>query len=252
MITSPFRLPFILLASVALAAAAHAKVTERISQNYAFNPDGVISLSNINGDIEIVAWDKNEVSLEAEKIASDDVGLKRITIVIEHTPAHLTIKTVYEKKWKFWGNFQAEVRYKLRVPAGVSLRKIDVVNSDITLRGVTGYVDLDSVNGSISAEGLASGGNFDTVNGSINASFSAVNASDRIRLDTVNGSCTAELPAGSAFTLVADSVNGRISCDFPVTIEKSGRRHLEGTVNGGGATVVLDSVNGGLRVRAAK
>lgn len=239
------------IAVFGLLASAHASVSEKFAQTYPLDANGAVSLSNVNGQVEIIAWDKNEVSLEAEKIASDDDGLKRIKLDIDHSPSHLRIKTEFEKKWTFWGNNRAEVRYKLHVPATASLKKIDVVNASVTVRGVKGYVNLDAVNGSIDAKGLGGGGRFDTVNGSIHASFDVVNATDRIVLDTVNGSCTATLPAKAAFTLKADSVNGHIECEFPITIGKSGRRHLAGKVNGGGAEVILDSVNGGLSVLSA-
>jgi DUF4097 and DUF4098 domain-containing protein YvlB len=246
------RLPTLLLAAAALATAAHASVSEKFSQSYPLTADGVVSLSNVNGTVEIVGWDKNEVSVDAEKIASNDSGLKRIEIVIDASSDRVAIKTKFEKKWFSLSFNRAEVRYKLHVPTHASLKKIDVVNADVTVRGVQGYVDLDSVNGSIDAAGLTAGGRFDTVNGSIRASFDKLSAGDRIVLDTVNGSCAATLPANAAFTLKADSVNGSISCDFPITIDKGGRRHLNGNVNGGGAEIVLDSVNGGLSVRAAK
>lgn len=246
--------PALLLTALALAVtAAPASVSEKFSQTYPLNADGTVSIDSVNGTVEIVAWDKNEVSVDAEKIASDDEALARVTIEVDSSASRLAIKTKHEKiGWKFWKGRTAEVRYKLRVPAGVSLKKIDVVNADVRVRGVQGYVDLDSVNGSIEAEGLTAGGRFDTVNGSIRATFAKLSPSDRIVLDTVNGTCTAIVPADAAFTLKADSVNGRVSCDFPITIAKSGRRTLNGSVNGGGAEIVLDSVNGSLNVRAAK
>lgn len=240
------------IATFGLLASAHASVSEKFSQTYPFNADGAISLSNVNGDVEIVAWDKNEVSLEAEKIASSDDGLKRIELVIDATPAQLTIKTKLEKKWFAIGINRAEVRYKLHVPTGAALKKIDVVNASVRIRGVKGYVDLDTVNGSIEAEGMTQGGRFDTVNGSVRAVFEAIGPKDRIVLDTVNGTCTVVLPAKAAFSLKADSVNGSTSCDFPVTLKKAGRRHLAGDVNGGGAQVTLDSVNGSLTVQSGK
>jgi len=242
----------LLLASATTLVLARATVTEKFNQTYPLESTGTVSLANVNGDIEIVGWEKNEVSLEAEKIASDAEGLQRIQIVIEHTPAQLRIKTEFDRKWKFWGNNHAEVRYKLHVPATAALKKIDVVNAGVRVRGVKGYVDLDTVNGSIDAEGLAHGGRFDTVNGSVRAVFAAVATGDRIVVDTVNGTGTVSLPTEAAFTLKADTVNGRISCDFPITLGKSGRRHLAGTVNGGGAEIVLDSVNGSLSLNAAK
>ncbi|MBA3850321.1 MAG: hypothetical protein C0502_10070 [Opitutus sp.] len=250
---SPLRFLSVLAASLALAATAAAKSAEKFEQTYPLNPDGAISLSNVNGNVQIEAWDRNEVSLYAEKIASSDDGLALTDIKIEHTPAHLSIRVEHRKNLRFWTLFnRGEVCFKLRVPAHASLRKIDVVNSSVTVRGVKGYVNLDSVNGVLEAEGLESGGHFDTVNGSIRASFSQVGVHDRISLDTVNGSCSLTLPENAAFELNADSVNGSISCDFPIKISRSGRRHLTGSINGGGAKVVLDSVNGGVRIRAAK
>lgn len=253
MTRSASRLSSVLLACTALLASAlSAKVTETFSRTYPLKADGVVALTNVNGSVEITGWDRDEVSIEAEKSASTAEGLQLLAIDIEHSPDRLAIKTTHQKVWQVWKHSKAQVHYKIKVPAGASLRKIDVVNATIRVSGVRGYVDLDSVNGAIKAEGLAAGGRFDTVNGSITASFTALKADDRIVLDTVNGSCTVVLPVGSTFSLNADSVNGGISCDFPLKVTKSGRNKLVGTVGAGGASVVLDSVNGGLRVKSAE
>jgi len=236
-----------LLASATIAASA--KVTEKFAQTYPLDAHGSIRLENVNGSVEIVAWDKAEVSLEAEKSAKNQDALARMHLKIESTATRLSIKTELEKAWKFWDNANAQVRYKLMVPAGVSLSKIDVVNANITVTGVTGAVNLDTVNGSIEATGLSGSGEFDTVNGSITVAYAALPASiEEISLDTVNGSCTLKLPASAGFRLEADSVNGRVSCDFPITLEKSGKHDLRGTVGSGGPEIELDSVNGSLTV----
>lgn len=242
-----------LTAALALATtAASAKVTEKFAQTYPLEANGSIRLENVNGSVEIVAWDKAEVSLVAEKSAKNEEGLKRMSLKIESTPQRLFIKTEHEKKWKFWDNMNASVHYKLMVPAGVSLDKIQVVNSHIHVTGIKGSVNVEAVNGSIEAEGLAGPGEFETVNGPIKVSYASLAARPALSLDTVNGSCTLILPADAAFELDADTVNGRVSCDFPITLEKSGRHELRGTVNGGGAKVEMESVNGGLSVERAK
>ena len=251
--TPSFRLVAVLATALALVTGAAAKSTEKFEQTYPLNPDGTVSLSNVNGDVQIEAWDRNEVSLYAEKIASSDDGLALIDIKIEHTPAHLNIKVVHEKKFKAWTIFnRSEVRFKLRVPTGASLKKIDVINSDVTVSGVKGQVSLDSINGELKADGLTGGGTFGSVNGSIHVSFAKIAAGSKIEFDNVNGSCSVTLPADASFDLDADSVNGGITCDFPIQIGSSGRRHLKGSINGGGTKVVLDSVNGSLRVRKAE
>lgn len=244
------RLFSIAIATAALlASTATAKVTEKMAESYPLNADGTISLSNINGSVEIVGWDRNEVDFEAEKSARNEDALKHIRIEVRHTPERLVIKTEHEKTWKLWNSSNAQVAYKLKVPAGATLKKIDVVNASIRVSGVRGPIDLESVNGSIKALGMTAGGSFETVNGSITATFASLSAGDKVSLETVNGSCTLLLPADTAFDLDADTVNGRISCDFPVTIRKSGRGALKGSVNGGGAKVSLESVNGSLNVK---
>jgi DUF4097 and DUF4098 domain-containing protein YvlB len=243
---------FLLCSSLALAATASAKVTEKFAQTYPLNPAGEIHLENINGSVEIVAWDKAEVSLEAEKIAREQEGLDRMHLKIESLPGRLYVKTEMEKKWIFWDNMNAQVHYKLMVPAGVTLEKIDVVNSGIRVTGVKGPVKLASVNGSVDAGGLAGPGTFETVNGSIRVAYVSLAARPDISLKSVNGGGTLKLPADAAFELETETVNGHMSCDFPITLEKSGRHELRGTVNGGGLQVHMESVNGGLGITHAK
>ena len=243
----------LLLCSVlAFATMASAKVTEKFAQTYPLEANGKIHLENVNGTVEIVAWDKAEVSLEAEKSAREQEGLDRMHLKIESSPGRLYVKTEMEKQWKFWDHMNAEVRYKLMVPAGATLEKIDVVNAGIQVTGVKGSVRLASVNGQVEADGLSGPGKFETVNGSIRVTYVSLAGQPDIHLGTVNGGCTLRLPADAAFQLETETVNGGTHCDFPITLEKSGKHGLRGTVNGGGASVTMESVNGGLRVERAK
>lgn len=246
-----FRLPALALATLCAAAAATATVTEKFAQTYPLAADGTVHLDGINGTIDITAWDRNEVSLEAEKRAPNVDDLKGIHIDIDSTPTRLAIKSRHDKKFGFLGfgaGIRGEVRYKLMVPAGARLDKIDVVNASITVQGVKGYVNLDTVNGSIQASGLGNAGRFDTVNGSIKVAYDSFKFDGQVVLDTVNGACRITVPKDAGFELKADSVNGRIHCDLPITLTRSGSRHLRGTVGGGGPRLTLDSVNGSLTV----
>lgn len=246
------RLPLAALALLAGATFAHAKVTEKFAQTYPLDANGTVHVENVNGSIEIIAWDKNEVSLEAEKSARSQEGLERMRLSIDSSNQRLHVKTVLEKKWRFWDNMNAAVHYKLMVPAGARLTKVGVVNSDIHVTGVKGETHLESVNGSIEASGLTGAGRFETVNGSIRVAYAAMPAAGDLSLSTVNGTCKLTLPEKAGFELDADTVNGRVSCAFPITLEKSGKRELRGPVNGGGTRVNLESVNGNLTVAEAK
>lgn len=246
--------PTLLLIALAAATTLPAKVTEKFSETLPLSPTGALRLENVDGDVDIEAWDKNEVSIEAEKSARNEDNLKQIEIRIDAKPDRVAIETFVPKSVRKWfENTQYSVRYRLRVPAGISLEKIDVVNSDLTVIGVRGRVNLDTVNGSIDAKDLRADAELDTVNGGIRASFDSLEGVKKIDLDTVNGSATIFLPANSSGLVVADSVNGSISCDFPIKLEKSSRSYLRGKIgSGAGPSIRLDSVNGGLKIREAK
>jgi len=241
------RLPALVLASLMLVAAARASVTETFTQTYPLHADGTIHLENVNGDIDIVAWDKAEVAVEAVKKGKSNEDLAKVTLEIDSSPARLSIKTKYAKTGWF-GSINTSVRYKLMVPAGARLAKIDSVNSAITVTGVRGAVDLDIVNGSITATGLAGNARLDSVNGSLHAGFASVAGVTEVKLDSVNGSASVSLPKDASARIDADTVNGRINVDQPVKLGQVGRRSFSGQIGNGGPTIELETVNGSISI----
>jgi DUF4097 and DUF4098 domain-containing protein YvlB len=233
---------------LALAPGAGASVTENFKQTYPLDATGTVHLDNVNGDIDIVAWDKAEVSLEAEKKGKTDADLAKVTLEIDSSPAKLSIKTKYAKNGWF-GNVNASVRYKLMVPAGARLEKIDSVNSDITVKGIRGSVNLDTVNGSITASGLAADARLDSVNGALSAEFASLDGVHHVKLDSVNGRANVTLPKGAAARIDADSVNGNVSIDQQIKLGKIHRHSLTGEIGSGGPEISLETVNGGISIR---
>ena len=66
----------------------------------------------------------------------------------------------------------------------------------------------------------------------------------------MNGGAELSLPAESKATISARAVNGGVRCDLDLqkTGEEDSRRRLDGTLNGGGARVSVQTVNGGVRI----
>jgi DUF4097 and DUF4098 domain-containing protein YvlB len=135
------------------------------------------------------------------------------------------------------------------VPAGVSLDKIDTVNSDITVTGIRGTVNLDTVNGSIEARGLMANAWLDSVNGSLTAQFASVDKVQEVKLNSVNGRAELILPKDASAHLKADTVNGDIIVDQSIRLQKSGRTSLRGDIGTGGPRITLDTVNGSILVK---
>jgi len=236
----------------ALLAGNYA-ASEKFAHTYPISDHGELSLENVNGSVEIVAWDKPEISLEAEKRANNTDDLQLITLKIEASPDRLSIKTEHQKSGWFNFSIKGEVRYVLKVPAGLILRHIEAVNAQITIRGVRGLVTAETVNGSLHVEGLAANTHLETVNGGINASFDSVASDQTISIETVNGSCTLRLPSATDAYLKAETVNGGIKCDLPIKTDKTGRNKLHGQLGqSNDAKINIETVNGGITVQLSE
>ena len=146
-------------------------------------------------------------------------------------------------------NNDVEVRYIVRVPAGVGF-VARTVNGSVTAIGLTGPTEAYTVNGSVDVA-TAGRAEAETVNGSIHASLGVTSWSEPIEFKTVNGRIELSVPTGLNADIEASTVNGSIESDLPFVVHgKIGRSHLRGTINKGGSPLRLETVNGGIRILA--
>ncbi|HMS09094.1 MAG TPA: hypothetical protein PKE66_06400, partial [Pyrinomonadaceae bacterium] len=115
-------------------------VTEKFEQTYPLQADGRVSLSNINGDITIEPWGRNEVRVEATKTADSAETLAEVEIKVDADSAAVRIKT--EMKGWGYGNRserdryrRSRVDYKISVPRNAKLDAIEAVNGSVTVSG---------------------------------------------------------------------------------------------------------------------
>jgi DUF4097 and DUF4098 domain-containing protein YvlB len=241
-----------LSAAISVQAADH-RFKEAFSQSGAFSSTGKITLENINGDIAIGTWDKNEILIEGEKSAQTEEELKRIELVIERSESRADIKVKLPKRNGGWfGNnsIRGGVRFKLMIPATATLERINTVNSSITIDGVRGSVNAESVNGRVRAHDLGGSARLKSVNGGLSATFTTVAAEQNLSFDTVNGSVDVVLPENSGFEVQASVVNGHIDCEFPIDMKgRVGGKRIAGKIGDGRATLSAESVNGSVKIK---
>lgn len=250
------RTPFIALVAFVTLTLLHAEnysFKETFSRKEVFSPTGKIVLENVNGDVDIQTWDRNEILIEGGKSAATDEELKLIDLTIDLKESSATIKVRLPKREGFFSNnIRASVSFKITVPTAVSLDKIAVVNSSVHINDVRGSVNAESVNGGVHAHNLAGNVKLETVNGEIVADVSSVSADQKLAFKTVNGSITVKLPANTGADTHASVVNGSIDCDFPLTVQ--GRivgKKLSGKIGDGRAKLSAESVNGSIRLKKA-
>lgn len=237
------------------AALPAAGATEETLETYPFDADGRIRVENVNGDIEVVGWDREEIELQVIKTADDPEILAELEVEIHVDRRELRITTDYPDRrdsgWFGGDHGEMSVDYRLKVPRGARVDEIDTVNGGIHLEGLSGTVAASTVNGGIDARDLAGEEiELSTVNGSVEADFASLGGRQRVDLSSVNGRVEITVPAGADATIDASTVHGSLRDDFDFRIDED--RHvgaeLEGRLGSGSATVELETVNGSVRI----
>jgi DUF4097 and DUF4098 domain-containing protein YvlB len=240
------------LGAVVLARADDYSFKEPFTRTGAFSATGSVTLENVNGNVEIRTWDKNEILIEGEKSAQTEEELKAIDLTMDVSESRAAIKVRLPKRsgsWFFGNTIRASVRFTLTVPTAAALDRIATVNSSVSVDGARGKAQVETVNGSIHAADLGGSARLRTVNGQINATFTSIVAGQEFSMETVNGSVTVVLPKDAGVALRTSVVNGHVDCDFPLTLTKSsGRRNLSGTIGDGRASLKAETVNGSIHI----
>ncbi len=227
---------------------------EKFEQTYPLSKNGNVSVSNVNGSITVEAWDRDEVRLEATKIADSKETLADVDIKVEATADSFSVEADY----KGWRNDKRnegkhrklEVEFRLSVPRTAVLNEIETVNGSVTVSNFTNVTKISAVNGNVTATNLRGAANLSTVNGQVVAEFDRFQGDCRIDLSTVNGQVNLVLPSDVHATIKADSLNGNITNDFGLPVRKGQYvgRDLYGRVGTGEGQIKLSSVNGNLSI----
>ena len=251
-----------LCALLILALGAHASdhrgaLTEEFHQTYAITSDGRIELDNINGDVRISSWDRNEVKVDAIKYADTKERLDEAKIEVDSGKDYLSIRTKYpshDNNWN-WGsrNNPASVEYTLTVPRKARLDEIKLINGALNVTGVSGEVRASCINGRLEAHDLAGRAKLETINGRLDARFAQLAGQD-VELGSVNGSLELTIPSDSNAEVQASTVSGSIGNDFGLRVNNHRYvgHDLRGELGTGGAHIRLSNVNGHIEIRHAQ
>jgi DUF4097 and DUF4098 domain-containing protein YvlB len=226
----------------------------KAEQSYAktFKLEGAgasFELVNTNGAISVLAVDGTTVDVKATITARADTEeaakelLKKVEIKEDASPGRLKLDATRPGRRQ-----PIEVRFVLLVPRHVKIN-LQNANGAIDITGMQASVRAETSNGGVKGRGLGGSLEASTTNGGMDIQM-AVLGPDGVTLDTTNGGIELRLPADARATLAARSVNGGITVtDLPFEKDaRSNRRRVDGTINGGGVPLKLETVNGGVRV----
>jgi DUF4097 and DUF4098 domain-containing protein YvlB len=151
--------------------------------------------------------------------------------------------------------------YVIRVPRSASI-VFNQVNffsgGNVEVRDMDGNVELNLKNGDAKLINMGGGVVANTVSGSITVRFAEISKSPS-SISSVSGDVDVTMRPSSKASLQLRSISGEVYTDFDIAMGKTagdmrrvGGQLVQGTVNGGGTTISLQSVSGDVFVRKAK
>lgn len=227
---------------------------------------GSIKVTGYSGkDIVIDAVVQEENQSKNRKERSD--GMKRISvnrgfeITARERDNHVTVGV---------SNPNLDVNITVRVPTKCSLKLSTVNNGNIDVENVHGNHEISNVNGHIKMKSVAGSVLANTINEDIVVNFTDITANTPMAFTTLNGKVDVTFPANLRSNVKLKSDRGEVLSDFDIDIERTAAKVTQATdkdkglykikkddwtygkINGGGAEIMMKSMNGDVYIRKVK
>lgn len=253
---------------------ASSRVEKSFNKTVTLRNGARLSLHNVNGNVQIRAWDEEKVEINAVLYASTQEKLDSMSVGVKELSNELEIRTLRSGEneggmlnWKNWGNSGA--KYTLRVPRRLTAVRVSSTNGNQEISGLESRVEAHTTNGRVALEDVRGAVTAESTNGTLDLRLrdsgdeplraSTTNGKilvelrrspkTSIHLSTTNGGIDVALPEGTGMQVDASTTNGNIHCDHAVKSETSSRRRLKGTMGSGGPRLELETTNGSISIQ---
>jgi Putative adhesin len=209
--------------------------------------NGRVNVNSMNGGIEVIGQDRQDVALEARVSARGGSQSEAESILKEITIE--TGATVEAHGPHTMGNRNWSVGYKLLVPHQLA-GKFHTMNGGLGLSGIHGDIQGETTNGGLHIENLGGNVNVSTTNGGIKANLDGNTwQGSGLTASTTNGGVSVKLPSNYSAHLVANTTNGGTALNIP-NANQAGvhRRSIDTNLGSGGPTISFETTNGGVSI----
>jgi uncharacterized protein YaiE (UPF0345 family) len=202
---------------------------DRISSDFhttIANAPATLSVDNAVGSIDVEAWEKPSIEIDATKRGPSYDTVNAIKISVEPNGSTLTVNTQFPQMAT-----NAKVEYTIHAPARTALRLVQSVGA-IKSVGFTGNVQEH------------------TSTGAIQASMATLGGSQQLHMDVSVGAIELTLPSSSDAAITATASVGGIKSDFPLSIDKTVvGQYARGKLGNGSAVAELTVSTGGIKIQ---
>jgi DUF4097 and DUF4098 domain-containing protein YvlB len=167
----------LLALALGVATSVQASGERKVDETRPLRADGEVRVSNVAGDIKVVAWNRNEVKVTGT--LGEDVERFEFT----GGDAAVEIRVILPRRGCH--NCDGSAELVINVPTKARL-EVDTVSADITAQGTDGVQRLNSVSGDVEVRSKSGDLTLKSVSGDVTVEGSAARA--RVEAKTVSGS----------------------------------------------------------------
>jgi hypothetical protein len=252
---------------------------ERFQRAFTVNPGGMLRVNNYKGSIHVTGSNTNQVVVnvlkrfEGANDADRKWWMENTKINFSNDSSRVEVTVEYpDQSWSCWHcwvgheNYVAQVELEIQVPTRTNVNldgykpdiKIASTEGDIriksykapmTIESTTGAIHIDTYKDAIRLRNVAVRGELDVKSYRADANIDARSLSGNANLQTFKGSIVLRVPQDIGLDVdFAGGRRGGFHSDFPLASlvgSRSGQGG-HGTINGGGAHVVLHTDKGSI------
>ena len=227
---------------------------EIFEHTYPFNPGAPISLTSIDGSVQIYGSAKPEIHLQVIKKAYTAARLQSISVNVSAQPNSISIETIFppKKNWSF-SDRSGTVDYIIVVPQTARIARLELKNGEISVAGMQGGdVHANLGNGRLFLRNCFCDVQAREVTGALILMYDWWNPR-KFSADTqiADGNLFAVIPGDASFHLIAEAANGKIGNDFAEKEQRTGTAvtKVDSLVGASPqATINLRAIDGNIKI----
>jgi hypothetical protein len=205
-----------------------------------------------NGGVTVKGWLRSEVLVRARVEASGETeaaaALTASQVTIDSSGGQVRAIGPESLNNSWWS-----VSYEIFVPQTTDL-SLKANNGGMTISDVRGQIHFDAKNGGVHLRRVAGDVSGATVNGGIQVELTgAIWEGRQFEISTRNGGIKVAMPSYYSAHIQAETGNGGIQSDFPITMAGNARpRRLDFDIGSSGPLIHVTTVNGQVKLTRAE
>jgi DUF4097 and DUF4098 domain-containing protein YvlB len=232
-----------------VARSAKVDLTDRQTQKVALPSDKFLSIEITIGAVRIEGSDRPDAEIVVERRAPNAAQLTRLPLVIEDTPARVSIRALQTENTTDPA-LRADVT--VRVPRSAMIDRVHVLEGRITVEAFSGTLTADIRRGPIDGHDVSGTLRLEAGIGSVTLTKARLSPAGLLRLRAFNGDVRLTLASRPTDArIMALALNGQVKSEIPLTMRDTwGPRWGEATLGKGEPVISIDVVTGTAEIKS--